>query len=191
MFAANYFSRPSVLTRKCVDLTWQHLVSPSTAKLVSTTVYPSGTAPDVEQHLRSIVEAAESKYRDATNKLSAAKIIMDLETKSAQERTAKKKLDSFEVEKARFDLAMTHIQAWTNAMLDQTKAQGDMLGAKTALETFQKKHVSEILLTYDSQNRASAMLRQQSVCLYFDNDKAVESMQFETAGEANALYSSL
>lgn len=158
-----YQSEPQQLKRACVAATWNKLVAPSTAKLVSFAFVPAAKETILTAKLQADVDAAQKTVND----LKAAEERAHALLKESSDQSIKaSKEGNVSAGEAAFNTSLASFQNSTDAMIAGIKAKTNLNAAKGELASFREAALNEIVLSFDAQNRASAMIRMQSVCTY-------------------------
>ncbi|MDE2258048.1 MAG: hypothetical protein KGK05_09840 [Xanthomonadaceae bacterium] len=184
-------SEPQQIKRACQIQTWNHLVAPSTAKLLGFELSSQATVPH---------QAFESEVNDLQAKIAANKKSQD-EIHTAQKDAedavktamAKKGLngdDKTQILNAAFNAQMKLFNTVAPLIGDEIRLEGELKGAQQRLHAFDAKDLSQVVLTFDTQYRASALLRMQSVCTYHqekDASHTAATVLFYKAAESGNL----
>ena len=197
--AAGYYwlSEPQQLKRACIGATWAHLVAPSTAKMVDFKI----EAESARSLLDAQFAADIAKAQASLVALAAQDADQERQSKTMEEKF-KKTLAVYKAHPERDPEA--ELGAGLKILSDIANLRVKLMISKLAADEQLKKlqqdraaHVAkglgEVVLWFDSENRASAMLLMQSLCTYHpDQSPKTEatSVQFVAAAESGKLLAS-
>jgi hypothetical protein len=155
-------TQPQQLKRACWDATLKSLVAPSTAKLVDfRLVAPGSSSSPIDMKM-------QAKLNELAVKETAAIKEHDSADSAASELSQK-------ILSHQYVSGDDTVYRWERAR-DQEKelrpkvaqASADVEAARAELRIYRERKFPEIVLQVDAQNRASAMLRSEAVCIYVD-----------------------
>ena len=155
-----WMSEPQQLKRACWDVTMKSLVAPSTARLIDFRLLAPGSSDSpVDIKLRGELEIATRKESDATREFETAdKLRNDLGNRILSHQYVDGDDIFSEWERARAQVKELGPRKDVAALGAQVAALG--------LKIYRESKFAEIELQLDAQNRASALLRMDAVCVY-------------------------
>jgi hypothetical protein len=155
-----WMSAPQRLKRACWDTTLKSLVAPSTAKLIDFRLLQPGASDSpieiklaakvttATRHMAEVhdeYDAAEKKRDELGNRILARQYVVGDDTVS-QWRAASADAEDMSIK--------------------STRATVELDAARKELDEYRARKWAEIVMQVDAQNRASALLRSEAVCVY-------------------------